>query len=83
MNFPDFVVSYKELLLLENTIVLEKNLAYLSLYIRISMKKKSSNVSLVPCNGVLIVQNVLRTILLKLDRQGRTYPEVSIEIVFF
>ena len=47
------------------------------------MKKKFSNVCLVPCKGMMLVQNILRAIRLELDQERRTYPGVSVEIVFF
>ena len=47
------------------------------------MAKKFSNVCLIPCNGMLLVQNALRPIRRESERAGGTYPVVSVEILLF
>ena len=47
------------------------------------MANKFSNVCLIPYNGMLLLQKVLRQIRWELYRGGGRYPEVSMEIVFF
>ena len=60
MSFPDAALPHNKWLLPENTDFLGKITWYLNPHIGITIVKKFSNVCLVPCYGMLLVQNIFR-----------------------
>ena len=79
---PEFVVPFNKWLWLGNNNIFGTNIGYLNPCIGNSMAKKFWNLCLVPSNGMLLVQNALRTIRWELDQGVETYSEVNWRLCF-